>query len=973
MTDSSIYTIEIDPSVSSDKYYYALTMFPYPSGSKLHVGHASIFTIHDIAARYKRMSGYKVLNPFGFDSFWLPTENYAMKQWKPAYDVTKENGDAFLDQIASLNLSFDQSRIIYTSDPEYYKWTQWIFCKLFEKGLVYRDELWVNRCPECQTVLANDQVVDGKCERCSSEITQKKMPQWFIKITAYADRLIKDLDLVDRPEETKIAQKNWIWRSEGMLFSAKVKDMDLQIQTFSAHFEACYADTFVAIAPEHDLIKKLVEGQDNEKEVLEFCDYILAQRVAAGYEWYKEIEGIFTWRYIEDPLWNGLLPIWVASFALASYWTGIVKCSAHDERDFWFAKKYNIPLKTVLISEDKEMTEKILSQEICFTDMQDGYLTEPKEFLGKKWSEIREMMKTYLEDKWYATRKVNYKLRDRSVSRQRYRWSPIPIYYDIKENPKVPFMKYTTWPKGFREGEPTLIRPVIQCIVKDKNSDQYCFLQHTHDNDYSGFFGGLEWNESPVEAWYRELKEEAGFENAEFIKEITYYQLQFYHPTKNRNQYSLNTSLYFEVDRTTQKEITEEEKSKHTTVWMTADEFFAKTKNETTVFAMNALLWTQHDAGKREETEKYNEFNPVPAELMIPKLVPEDQLPVVLPLDVQNYKPVGKSPLEEHPTFKYYSQNDKVYLRECDTLDTFMCSSFYFLRFVDAHNPDALVRKEWADKLLPVDFYSGGKEHTVGHLLYSRFIHKFLHDEGYVPWPEPFMKLVHQWMVLAHDGRKMWKRYGNTIDPQDVIAKYSADSLRTYLMFMGPVESEKNRNDNALQGVHRFLERVKKLPDMLSDEKNTEIEAALHKTIKWVSQDLERYKFNTVISKLMILVNKIYEVQSLTRDQLHILSQLLAPFATELAEELRQLTWGNDSVHLSLRPKRDEAKIVETSIVLPVQINGKKRFDVDITPGMSQEDVIQYLKTTPEYQKYVGDAAVKKVIFVQDKIINFIV
>lgn len=959
-------------TVSADKIFYALTMFPYPSGVGLHAGHASVFTINDVIARYKRMKWYTVFNPFGFDAFGLPTENYALQQHKWAREVTDINKAMFLDQVKALDISFDYDRIVDTSMPDYYKWTQWIFTKLMEAGLVYREEKFVNRCPEDQTVLANDQVVDGKCERCKSEIIQKKHMQWFIKITDYADRLISDLDFIDRPEETKTHQKNWIWRSEGMLFTAKVKDMDLKIQTFSAHFEACYADTFVVIAPEHDLVKELVKWQPNEQEVNKFCTYIMDQRRDAWHEWYKEIEGIFTGRYIEDPLWNWDLPIWVASFALADYGTGIVKCSAHDERDFEFAKKYNIPLKTVLLPEDSDLREEVIKQEICFSDMNNGYLTEPQEFAWKQGKNIRKEMIEYLERKWFAEKKISYKLRDRSVSRQRYRGSPIPVYYTFEDNKAVTLLEYKEGNKKFQPWKPVVTRNVIQCIVKDIATDQYIFLKWKHDNDVTAFFWWIEDNETPEQAVIRELKEEWWFTEVSSIRPIVDYHLKFYHPTKNRNQYSICTTLYAEVNTSQQIDRSEEEKKLADIISLTSEEFFQSSNNDTTIFAMNILLDKEQTISS-STTDFYNAYNPHPDKSQrIPHPIPESELPVLLPLDVTDFKPKGKSPLEDHPTFKYYEKDGKTYLRECDTLDTFMCSSFYFLRYPDAHNNDALIRKEFADKCLPVDFYSGGKEHTVGHLLYSRFIHKFLYDQGYVSSPEPFQKLVHQGMVLGADGRKMGKRYNNGVDPLEIIDQYGTDAVRTYLMFMGPIEQDKIRNDGALNGTKKFLDRVYKIPDQTRFKKeDKDVIATIHETIQKVTEDIEAYKFNTAISKIMIAVNTIYEHEAIDTQSLWYLAQLLAPFAPATAAYLWKEAGQESDIDFSARPVADTSKITLKAINFPIQINGKMRGTLTVPAGISEQELMEKVLANDDFTKHLTGTT-KKVIFVADKIMNII-
>ncbi len=422
--DSNIFQAK---NSSKKEKFYLLDEFPYPSGDGLHVGHCRPYIGLDIIARKRRMQGQNVLFPMGWDAFGLPTENYAIKMGVHPAIVTKKNTDNFKKQMKNLGLSFDWSREINTTDPKYYKWTQWIFIKLFENGLAYKDKININWCPKDKTGLANEEVVDGKCERCGTKVERREKEQWLIRITKYADRLIKDLDTVDYPQRVKDQQINWIGKSEGLVFSASVKNSNLVIETFSAHFEACYADTFVVIAPDHPLLEKLLEGVENKKEVVAFCDKVIEGRLKDREE--KEVEGIFTGKYIVDPLGNGDLPIWVANFALADYGTGMVKCSSHDERDFKFAKKYNIKLKAVIFPADAELKKKVENFEVCFTDMKNGILSEPSEFSGKTGGQARQGIIQYLEKKGLAKSKTIYKLRDWVFSRQHYWGEPIPMIF----------------------------------------------------------------------------------------------------------------------------------------------------------------------------------------------------------------------------------------------------------------------------------------------------------------------------------------------------------------------------------------------------------------------------------------------------------------------------------------------------------------------------------------------------------------
>jgi leucyl-tRNA synthetase len=779
-----------------------------------------VFTINDVMARYQRMKGKVVLNPFGFDSFWLPTENYAMQQGKPAWQVTKENGEFFLKQLEALDMSFDQERLFFTSDPEYYKWTQWIFLKLYEAGLVYRAEKFVNRCPGCQTVLANDQVVDGLCERCKSEIIQKKHPQWFIKITDYADRLIADLDTIDWPEETKLAQRNWIGRSEwaeidfavcSPLVKEGLGEIWTKITCFTTRIDTVYGVTAVVLAPENTIIDDYLTPENKEK-VLAYRKESMAKTAVQRQQDTKEKSGVKSGIFVIHPLTGQEIEIWFADYVLMDYGTGAVMfVPSHDERDREFAQVHGLPIIQVLEQTSWEESYDLTTWKSRYSAKDDSMqLCNSADYNGMTSQQAKKAITAHLESLWAWTTKITYRLRDWSVSRQRYWGSPIPMYYDENNTP---------------------------------------------------------------------------------------------HP------------------------------------------------------------------------------------------IPESELPVVLPRDIENYKPKGKSPLEDHASFPMY----KEWLRrECDTLDTFMCSSFYFLRFPDAHNPDELIRKELAEKMFPIDLYTGWKEHTVGHLLYSRFIHKFLYDQGYVSSPEPFAKLVHQGMILGSDGRKMGKRYGNVIDPLDVVASYGSDAVRTYLMFMGPVEQEKIRNDNALKWIKKFLDRIERaclgmktmnVPDksppttfgLWQEGSSTEkiqksLESLTHKTIKGMTHDLEQMKYNTAVSKLMILLNAIEDAGSLVpREILEIYLHLLVPFAPKIAQDIWAKFLQTDDLTMRKRPSYDLAKVVDDEIIVPVQINGKRRLELTVPADADETVVMDAFRETEDFWKYIGEQTIKKVIYVKGKILNVVV
>jgi len=844
-------TLSIDKAKTKGlKPYYVLDMFPYPSGAGLHVGHPRGYIGSDVFARFKRMQGFNVLHPMGFDSFGLPAEQYAIKTGKHPGPFTDSLVKKYKKQLEIIGFSYDWSREVETHSPEYYKWTQWIFLQLYNSyydtnknkaesiealikyfnkngnkdcnastndsaifsaqewkaftdkekqyvlmsyRLAYEGYAEVNWCKELGTVLANDEIIEDKngnmvSERGEYPVEKKMMRQWFMRITAYADRLLSGLDEIDWSSSIKQTQKNWIGKSEGLIFTAPVKDTNIKIETFSAYFEACFADTFVVIAPNHPLLKSLTDGLDNQREVLYFADNIIKKRNQLG-DKYKEVEGIFTGRYIVDPLGNGNLPIWVASFALANYGTGIVKCSCHDERDFAFAKKYGINLKPVLFPENnKDLEEKVRNLEVCFCDSEKGFLVEPKEFNGKNAHSVRNEIVEYLIQKGFARIHTTYKMRDAIFARQRYWGEPIPLI-------------------------------------------------HTKDG----------------------------------------------------------------------------------------------------------LIET----------------------------VKEKDLPLELP-KVKSYQPSGNG---ESPLASVSSWTKLGY--ETNTMPGWAGSSWYFLRYMDPKNKKEFASKESLSYWKQVDMYIGGTEHATGHLLYSRFWHKFLKDIGYAKTEEPFKALKNQGLILATDGRKMSKRWGNVINPDEIVKTYGADTLRVYEMFMGPFEASQPWNTESIIGSRRFIERAFRLSVSVL-EKNVKVSSkeslrALHSIIEKVTNDIQNFSFNTSISGMMIALNTFEKENQLSKNDFLKFLALLAPFAPHIAEELWNKFGQKGSIHLSAFPKADKKYLIQEEITIPVSVNGKVRAEIIVSPKISEEDIKNIAINNEKVKTWILGQEIKKLIYVPGKIVNIVI
>ncbi len=910
------------------------------------------------------MCGDKVIFPIGYDSFWLPTENYAIKNNKSAHQATAENIKYYDEQLKAIDFAFDTDRKFATSDPEYYKWTQWIFTKLYQHNLVYRKDWLVNWCNGCQTVLANDQVVDGKCERCETEIIQKKHPQWYIKITDYADQLL-DYSDCDRPEETKIHQTNWIGKSKGAEIDFTVQWAEQIITVFTTRPDTIYGVTAIVLAPENDIIDQYMTDENK----LELANYRKTTALKTNIE-RQSTDKDKTWFdsgvQVIHPLTGELVPVRFADYVLPDYATGAVMfVPAHDERDWEFAQKYNMNIIKVIAKETgtKRENEQFadgwawvvfdpVNQKYAMAEFADGRLLL---FAGwvNEWEtvydailrEVRE--ESGLFDFAYSEHIETSYAHYYNTAKQINRYARAECLLIILNSAQT----HTT---GLEEHEKfTLTWKSAQEVLSnwnERNTDGS--LDH-----YIRFF--TESVARAIKLWYDKTSD------------INLFRGEAYTGVgilENSQQFNGLDNITAKAEITKHLESIGKGKAKIT--YRLRDWSVSRQRYWGSPIP---VYYTFED----NDDGRYTPDHPHPDKTKwIPHLIPESDLPVILPLDLPNYKPAGKSPLEDHPSFKYYHAPDgQTYLRECDTLDTFMCSSFYFLRFCDPHNTQELISSE-AAKMMPVDLYVWGKEHTVWHLLYSRFIYKFLKDIGVVVCEskEPFRKLVHQGMVHASDGRKMSKRWGNVIDPMGIINEYGSDTLRTYTMFMWPVEASKNWNPDAVAWVYRFIGRVAKLKDKLatSDIIDAQILSTLHQTIKWVTEDIEALKFNTVVSKLMIMTNAFAEVNVINQPDYLIFLKLCAPFVTHMTQQMWSELGQEGSIHDSGWPVWDDALIATWSIDLPIQVNGKMRGTITVASWAAQDEVMTLARSHENIAKWL-EWEIIKIIYVQDKICNVII
>ena len=775
---------------NSDKpKFYSLIEFPYPSGQGLHVGHPRPYTALDTVSRKRRLQGYNVLYPIGWDAFGLPTENYAIKNHIHPEVVTANNIARFKKQIQSLGISFDWSREVNTTDPDYYKWTQWIFLQLFKHDLAYKKEMAVNWCTSCKCVLANEEVVNGVCERCGSEVVRRVKSQWMLRITKYADRLIDDLELVDYPERVKLQQKNWIGRSYGAEVEFDTTAGD-KLLIYTTRPDTLYGATYMVVSPEHPYIEKWADKLKNLDEIKAYQQESAKKSDFERTEMNKDKTGVRLEGVTAiNPVNGREIPIFISDYVLISYGTGaIMAVPAHDTRDWEFAKKFNLPIIEVVKGGDVEKE--------AFTDCATGVMVNSGILDGLSVEDAKKKITDFLTEKGIGHQKVNFKLRDWVFSRQRYWGEPIPI---------------------------------VKC-------------------------------------------DDCGY---------------------------------------------------------------------------------------------------VP--------LPESELPLKLPM-VESYEPTdtGESPLANMTEWVETTCpccGKKAY-RETDTMPQWAGSSWYYLRYMDPHNADALASKEALDYWHQVDWYNGGMEHTTLHLLYSRFWHKFLYDIGVVPTKEPYAKRTSHGMILGANGEKMSKSRGNVVNPDDIVSEYGADTLRMYEMFIGDFEKAAPWSTNSVRGCRKFIERFWNLQDMLIDGDviRPEVEKDFHKTIKKVGNDIENIKFNTAIAALMALINTIYANGKITKKELGIFAILLNPFAPHVTEEVWQACALGDGILAEASwPEYDEQKCVDDTIEIAVQVNGRIKAKLNIAADADGDEVLAQAKAEQKVAEAIGGMTVVKEIYIKGRLVNIVV
>lgn len=917
------------------KPFYNLVMFPYPSGD-LHVGHWYNFAPADTLGRYARMQGYDVLQPLGYDAFGLPAENAAIKRNIPADEWTAKNIANFREQYVKLGGIYDLDRDINTSDPDYYRWTQWLFLQLYKAGKAVQKEAYVNWDPVDKTVLANEQVINGHADRSGAKVERKLLKQWFFTITDYADELLEGLEGLDWPEQVKQQQINWIGKSQGALVTFPLLDSKKVIEVYTTRIDTIYSGTFLVLSPEHPMVQDVTTA-DHKKDVAKYVEAAGAKTDVDRME-AKNKTGVFTGSYAVNPATDKKIPIYIADFVLGGYGTGAVFADAHDERDAEFAKKYGIPLKT----------------------------------------------------------------------------SIEPVTGTPQKNP--------------------VYRESIVALVKDPKHNRILTINWgKHAGGRLLIGGGLEKGEDPVEAAKREIAEETGYTNVKFLEQSETIHHHYFAHSKNEPREISVTGLLFELEDDTRAKpkLEDNEKGKFKVEWLSEEDAGADIEDElhAYVFAkfIHGKVWTGdgilYNSGKfdgltsaearvkiteylaeKKLAKKMTQYKlrdwlisrqrywgaPIPIIYcekcgVVP--VPEKDLPVKLPLG-QKFDASGRSPLLTHPDFLHTKcpECGGDAKRETDTMDTFVDSSWYYLRYPNPEYDKAAFDPEAVKTWLPVDRYMGGVEHAILHLLYSRFITKFLHEQKLVDFDEPFTKLINQGIILGPDGNKMSKSKGNVIDPVEYLNKYGSDALRLYLMFMGPYEDGGPWDPQRFEGTYRFIKKVWELmvddykPQTLNTEQEAELESRLHKLIKKVGEDLNEVKFNTAIAAMMEFVNYSQAVkragsvstESWRQTSLTLVT-LLAPFVPCATEELWEYLGQTESVHLQSWPKYNPELVKDDVVTIVVQVNGKLRGEFVAAAGASQEELEKLANEANNDQDFTKDQEIVKTIVVPGRLVNFVV
>lgn len=919
-------TFKTDTYDFSKPKFYALDMFPYPSGVGLHAGHPEGYTATDIVSRMKRMQGYNVLHPMGFDSFGLPAEQFAIQTGNHPEGFTKQNIVTFKKQLKMLGFSYDWDREVSTSDPNFYKWTQWIFKQLFLDGYAKCVDMPVNWCEELGTVLANDEVIDGKSERGGYPVIRKNMKQWVIDIPAFAEKLLDGLNEIDWPESTKEMQRNWIGKSIGAHVTFKVKDTDESFTVFTTRCDTLFGATYCVLSPEHKLVDIITTAEQKEK-VEAYKKECATKSDLERTELNKEKTGVFTGAYAINPVNNVAIPIWISDYVLATYGTGaIMAVPAHDQRDYEFARKFGIDVIQVL-------------EEVTGTP-----------------------------------------------------------------------------------NENELHKDSIVAVVYDEVKDKYLTI-NWHELGGRLFIGGTRHNgEDAITCALREITEETGYDDIEFMRETFKINHHYYAYNKDKYFEIESTGLLFKLKSDHQIEQQLDDDEKFTVEWVSKDVIESEVKDElhlkTFIYcledvamegdgthinsdflnglnkeeAINKMIdWLEeNNLGKKQINYRLREWifarqrywgEPIPVihlEDGRDVVLDDNELPLVLPV-LEDYKGKnGKAPLENAVDWVNVEVDGVKGVRETSTMPGSAGSSWYFLRYIDPTNDKEFASQELMKHWLPVDLYVGGPEHAVGHLLYSRMWNRYLYDKGLVPVKEPFKKLVHQGMILGSNGIKMGKRYPEyVVNPNDVVRDYGADTLRLYEMFMGPLEADKPWNDSAAEASKKFLDRVWRLfveEDKIKDEPNKNLEKIYHQTVKKVTNDYETLNFNTAISQMMIFINGVYKEDVFPKEYAMGLIKLLNPIVPHIAEEIWQKVFnGTESMAYEAWPTYDEAKIVDESFTMVVQVNGKVRGKIEVDASASEEDMKSLALGIENVKNFTDGKEIVKVVVVPKKLVNIVV
>jgi leucyl-tRNA synthetase/8-oxo-dGTP pyrophosphatase MutT (NUDIX family) len=963
---------------------YILDAFAYPSSSGLHAGHALGYAATDIVARFNRLSGYQVLYPIGWDSFGLPAENYAIKNGVHPKESTEEAIHAFQKQLKLIGLSTDWSKEIATHTPEYYQFTQWWFAFLYKQGLAYKKEALVNWDPIDQTVLANEQVLaDGTAERSGAKVEQRLLSQWFFKITDYADRLLEDLDKLDWPESTKQMQKHWIGKSIGAEVDFKVADSSHKITVFTTRIDTIFSGTFLILAPEHPLISSLTTPAQFA-EITEYQEKTKQKSDLQRTDLNKDKAGAFTGSFAINPANGFKMPIWISDFVLGNYGTGAVFADAHDERDFELAKKYGIPLNTSITS-PLGNDEAVKSLFECYSG--EGILYNSGQFDGLHSSQAKPAIIAFGEKEGWAKAKTTYRLRDWLVSRQRYWGSPIPIVY--KPVPSESVLEELSFGTPL---ENAIYRNGSMAVVFNPKTGKYAYYKNLSDGKIGLAGGGADDGEDLAEVAARETAEELGLSDIKSVYPLgEKMNVHYYHSGKNLNRVA--TAYPFLIILNSEDGSSAREAHENfETLWGDADEIISQLEADSTSettrlhyvegMKRGVSLAIALGLDKTNSPEIFNLYS------LKEELVDETKYPILLPEDVE-FKPTGQSPLVDHLGFHASAELEYGVgtRRESDTLDTFVCSSWYFLRFTDPLNSEKFAATENMNNWAPVDTYVIGTEHTVLHLLYARFFTKVAFDAGLINFDEPFLNMRHPGLVLGDDSRKMSKRWGNGVNPTDVVEELGADTLRLYLMFMAPFDQPKPWNKDTIKGVKRFLDRVWKLENIVQPDSSLmeetdgwkEVEVNLNQLIEKVASDVPDFKFNTSVAKFMEFMNLVESKGIISVSQLQRFLIIFSPFCPFITEQMWQSLHNytkfevKNSVHSQTWPEIKPEYLVKNSVVVGVQVNGKVRGEIEINIDEGEAEVKAKVMENPAVQKWVEGKEITKFIYIPGKIVNVVV